>query len=75
MLRLDGQELNLFPGGDAQDDPRPLDLEPGERPTPSDLVQDRSVMGSDLQGTRFSAAHGATPVAEPGCRAQRTDGR
>src|SRR5215469_7465289 len=25
---LDSQELDRFPGGNAQDDPRPLDLEP-----------------------------------------------
>src|SRR4051812_40916949 len=73
VLGLGGQGLNRFPGGNAQDDPRPLDLEPGERPTTGDVLQDRGIMGNDLQGTRFSTTHGATPVAEPGYRAQRTD--
>jgi hypothetical protein len=75
VLHPDGQELNRFPGGNTQDDPRPLDLEPGERPTTSDAAQDRSITGSDLQGTRFSTTHGTTPVAGTGYRAQRTDGR
>jgi hypothetical protein len=33
VLCLDGQELDRFPRGDAEDDSRPLDLVPGEGPT------------------------------------------
>jgi len=65
MLCLNSQELDRFPGGDAQDDSRPLDLVPREGTTPDDLLQDRSIMGNNPQGARFSTTHKATPVAEP----------
>jgi hypothetical protein len=63
-LRADGQEVDRLSGSDTQDDLCPLDLIPGEGSTVGDLLQDRGIMGGDLQCPRFTATHGTTPVAE-----------
>ena len=72
VLRLDGQELDRFPGGDAQDDPSPLDLVPGEGPLRAISCKIGASCGSDRQGARLSSTHGATPVAGPRYGIQRT---
>jgi hypothetical protein len=72
VLRLDGQQLDRFPGSNAEDDPRSLDLIPGQRPTPGDLLQYRNVMKDNPQGARFSTTHGASPVVGPSYGIQRT---
>jgi len=62
VLRLVSQLLDRFPRRNTQDDPGPLDLEPGERSAPEDVLQGRGVKGGDQQGPGFSSAHRATPV-------------
>src|SRR5512135_1389026 len=71
-LSAEGQLMDRFPGGDAQDDLCPLDLIPGEGLTAGDLLQDRGIVGSNLQNQRFSTTHGTTPVAEVRCGIQHT---
>src|SRR5512135_267008 len=68
----DGQLMDRFPGRDAQDDPSPLDLKPGEGSAVGDLVQSRDIVWSDPQGERFSTPHRAPPVAELRTKIQRT---
>src|SRR4051794_27658748 len=63
-LRADGQTVDRLPVGDTQDDPCPLDLEPGEGSTAGDLLQDRGIVGRDPQSPRSSTTHGGPPVAE-----------
>ena len=41
----------------------PSDLIGGQGPTPSDLLEDRNIVGGDLKGTRSSTTHGAVPKA------------
>src|ERR1700682_2107403 len=63
-LRAEGQIVDRFPGSDAQDDLCPLDLIPGEGSHAGDLLQERGIVGSNLQNQRFATTHGTTPVAE-----------
>src|SRR5512144_1861949 len=49
-LRPDGQLVDRCPGRNAQYDPGPLDLIPGEGATAGDLLQNRGIVVSDLQG-------------------------
>src|SRR5207249_3545779 len=50
-----------------------LDLVPGEGPTARDLLQERGIVGSDPQGERLSATHGAIPGAGVQDGTQHTD--
>src|ERR1700687_1776993 len=63
-LRAEGQIVDRFSGSDAQDDLCPLDLIPGEGSTAGALLQERGIVGSNLQNQRFATTHGTTPVAE-----------
>jgi hypothetical protein len=47
------------PAGDLS----PLDLGPGQRPTPSDLWKDRNIVRAELEGPGPPPAHGAVPGA------------
>jgi hypothetical protein len=69
-LGADGQGLDRLARRDGEEDLGPLDLIPGQRPTPGDLLEDRSIVGSDLQGSRSSATHGAAPRAGRGDQSQ-----
>src|SRR5262249_28798981 len=71
-LGADGQSLDRLPRRDGEEDPSPLDLIPGQGPTPSNLLEDRDIVGNDLQGSRSSATHGAAPMAGKKDRFQLT---
>src|ERR1700682_6714496 len=63
-LRAEGQIVDRFPGRGAQDDLWPLALLPGEGSTAGDLLQERGIVGSNLQNQRCATTHRTNPVAE-----------
>src|SRR6516165_1273123 len=52
-----------LPCGDGQDRSSATDLVPRQGLTPSDLLEDGSVMAADLERGRFPTTHGATSLA------------
>ena len=67
-----GDVLDRFAGGDSQDDPGLLDLEPGQPPAAGDGLKDREICRGEGQGTRLSATHGATSATQVGLLLQHT---
>lgn len=62
-LQPRSNSLNWFPGGNSQDNPGMLDLEPSQAATAGHGLQDRAISISNGQGARFASTHGTTSDA------------
>ena len=71
-LHLSGDVLPPLTGCDGQDDPSTADLIPGQRPTPSDRLQDGIVSGVKSQEMRLTATHAAVLDAGDGIELQHS---
>jgi hypothetical protein len=63
-FQVSGDLLDRLAVGDGQDDPRVLDLEPGEASAPRHGLQHREIGIGNRQRARFSATHGRPSPAE-----------
>jgi hypothetical protein len=71
-LGPDGQLLDRLARGNREENLSPLDLVPGQGAASRDLLEEREIVGNDLQGTRSSTTHGATPIADLANKGQLT---
>jgi hypothetical protein len=62
-LQAGCHRLGRLTGGDGQDDPGVLDLEPRQAATASDRLEDGEVRFGDDHKARLSATHGTTSEA------------